>query len=109
MAEIQLSALTNLAQSYIAKNYAAALIDKTKSAELRAYIAKYLYDTGYTVNEYGQEELIEHVWDSSVDSFSGSIRVHMSSLRKKLKAGLGYDPIVNKIGEGYKIGGNSKA
>ena len=24
--------------------------------------------------------------------------------RKKLKAGLGYDPIVNKIGEGYKIG-----
>ena len=45
----------------------------------------------------------------SADSFSGSIRVHMSSLRKKLKAGLGYDPIVNKIGEGYKIGGNSKA
>ena len=51
-----------------------------------------------------QEELIEHVWDSSVDSFSGSIRVHMSSLRKKLKTGLDYDPIVNKIGEGYKIG-----
>lgn len=56
-----------------------------------------------------QEELIEHVWDSSVDSFSGSIRVHMSSLRRKLKAGLGYDPIVNRIGEGYKIGGDSKA
>ena len=55
-----------------------------------------------------QEELIEHVWDSSVDSFSGSIRVHMSSLRKKLKAGLGSDPIVNKIGEGYKIGGGGK-
>lgn len=51
-----------------------------------------------------QEELIEHVWDASVDSFSGSIRVHMSSLRKKLKAVLGYDPIVNKVGEGYKIG-----
>mgnify|MGYP005975193969 CR=1 FL=1 len=56
-----------------------------------------------------QEELIEHVWDSSVNSFSGSIRVHMSSLRRKLKAGLGYDPIVNRIGEGYKIGGDSKA
>lgn len=55
-----------------------------------------------------QEELIEHVWDASVDSFSGSIRVHMSSLRKKLKAVLGYDPIVNKIGEGYKIVENSK-
>ena len=56
-----------------------------------------------------QEELIEHVWDSSLDSFSSSIRVHMSSLRKKLKAGLGYDPIVNKIGEGYNIGGYGKA
>ena len=55
-----------------------------------------------------QEELIEHVWDASVDSFSGSIRVHMSSLRKKLKAVLGYDPIVNKIGEGYKIVENAK-
>ena len=50
-----------------------------------------------------QEELIEHVWDASVDSFSGAIRVHMSSLRKKLKVVLGYDPIVNKIGEGYRI------
>ena len=50
-----------------------------------------------------QEELIEHVWDASVDSFSGSIRVHMSSLRKKFKVVLGYDPIVNKIGEGYKL------
>ena len=50
-----------------------------------------------------QEELIEHVWDASADSFSGSIRVHMSSLRKKLKVVLGYDPIVNKIGEGYKV------
>ena len=50
-----------------------------------------------------QEELIEHVWDATADSFSGAIRVHMSSLRKKLKAKLGYDPILNKVGEGYKI------
>ena len=50
-----------------------------------------------------QEELIEHVWDASVDSFSGSIRVHVSSLRRKLKAVLSYDPIVNKIGEGYRL------
>ena len=39
------------------------------------------------------EELIEHVWDSNVDTFSNSVRVHMSSLRRKLKAQLGYDPI----------------
>lgn len=54
-----------------------------------------------------QEELIEHVWDANVDSLTSSIRVHMSSLRKKLKAALGYDPIVNKIGEGYRIGGTA--
>ena len=50
-----------------------------------------------------QEELIEHVWDATADSFGGAIRVHMSSLRKKLKAKLGYDPILNTVGEGYKI------
>ena len=54
-----------------------------------------------------QEELIEHVWDSSVDSFSNSIRVHISALRKKLRAALGYDPIRNRIGEGYLMGGDT--
>ncbi len=48
-----------------------------------------------------QEELIEHVWDNSVDSFSNSIRVHISALRKKLRASLGCDPKYNRIGEGY--------
>lgn len=53
-----------------------------------------------------QEELMEHVWDSSVDCFSNSIRVHMSSLRKKLRTTLGHDPIRNRIGEGYVMGGD---
>ena len=52
-----------------------------------------------------QEELMEHVWDNSVDSFSNSIRVHISALRKKLRLALGYDPICNRIGEGYLMGG----
>ena len=52
-----------------------------------------------------QEDLIDHVWDGSVDSFSNSIRVHMSALRKKLRTALGYDPIHNRIGEGYVIEG----
>ena len=55
-----------------------------------------------------QEELIEHVWDGSVDSFSNSIRVHISALRRKLRAALGYDPVVNRVGEGYVIGGDDK-
>ena len=52
-----------------------------------------------------QEELIDHAWDNSVDNFSNSIRVHISALRKKLRAALGYDPIRNRIGEGYLMGG----
>ena len=55
-----------------------------------------------------QEELMEHVWDNSVDSFSNSIRVHISALRKKLRAVLGYDPIRNRIGEGYLMGGDEE-
>lgn len=53
-----------------------------------------------------QEELIDHVWDNSVDNFSNSIRVHISALRKKLRAALGYDPIRNRIGEGYVMEDN---
>lgn len=58
------------------------------------------------------EELIEHIWDANADSFSGAIRVHISSLRKKLKLALAYDPIETKIGEGYLLiesGGASDA
>ena len=51
-----------------------------------------------------QEEFIEHVWDNSVDNFSNSIRVHISALRKKLCTSLEYDPIRNRIGEGYVMG-----
>lgn len=47
------------------------------------------------------EELLEHVWDGSVDEFSNSVRVHISSLRRKLRAAMGYDPIANRVGEGY--------
>ncbi len=50
-----------------------------------------------------QEELIEHVWDYNADSFSGAIRVHMATLRKKLKTELNFDPIETKIGVGYLL------
>lgn len=54
------------------------------------------------------EEIIEHIWDSNADMFSNSVRVHMSSLRRKLKENLGDDPIQNIIGEGYVIREESK-
>lgn len=48
-----------------------------------------------------QEELMEHVWNMKADSFSNAVRVHIASLRKKLKAELNYDILQTKIGEGY--------
>lgn len=53
------------------------------------------------------QELLDHVWDGSVDGFSNSVRVHISSLRRKLSAVLGYDAITNIIGEGYIIKENN--
>lgn len=74
---------------------------------LRESVAKKLRRSGYETDDCGDGEtaleLIEHVWDSSVDAFSNSIRVHISALRKKLRTALGYDPIRNRIGEGYEL------
>jgi DNA-binding response OmpR family regulator len=51
-----------------------------------------------------QEELLEHVWNTTVNPFTNVVRVHINSLRKKL----GDDPknpqfITTIIGEGYAI------
>ena len=62
MPQIELPILVNLAQSYIAKNYAMALIDKNKTEELRAYIVKYLYDTGYSVCGYDGKALADRLF-----------------------------------------------
>ena len=64
----------------------------------RALLEYFLLHQGRIISP---EEMIEHLWDGSVNSFSNSIRVHISSLRKKLRAALGFDPIQNKIGQGY--------
>lgn len=45
------------------------------------------------------KELIEKIWDFSADNAENSLRVHIASLKKKLKI----DIIKNKIGEGYYI------
>jgi DNA-binding response OmpR family regulator len=49
------------------------------------------------------EELIEHVWSSDVDSFTASVKTHISSLRKKLLPVCGCDPIETVRGSGYLI------
>ena len=50
-----------------------------------------------------QEELLEHVWDDDMNEFSNTVRVHVSSLRKKLRSALGENIIRNEIGKGYII------
>ena len=49
------------------------------------------------------EELLEHAWDSEANYFSNSVRVHLTTLRKKIKEVLGYNPIQNKVGQGYYL------
>ncbi|MEG2291251.1 MAG: response regulator transcription factor [Clostridium sp.] len=50
-----------------------------------------------------QEELIEHIWDNSVDMFSNSVRVHINSLRKKIRSNINDEVIKNIVGVGYVI------
>lgn len=50
-----------------------------------------------------QEELLEHVWDDDMNAFSNTVRVHVSSLRRKIKAASGTSLIRNEIGKGYII------
>lgn len=46
------------------------------------------------------EELIEHIWDSEADLFSNAIKVHISTLRKKLSDSC---VITHIRGSGYRI------
>ncbi|MDW3179929.1 MAG: response regulator transcription factor [Acidimicrobiia bacterium] len=47
------------------------------------------------------EELLEHCWDANTDAFSGSVRVILSRLRKKL----GDPAVIHTIkGVGYRLG-----
>lgn len=91
--------LTFDTKARIARAHGQALLLTRKETGIVEYL---LLHQGRPVS---QEELLEHVWDNRVDTFSNSIRVHISALRKKLRAALGYDPIRNRIGEGYLLGG----
>ena len=50
-----------------------------------------------------QEELMEHVLESNANPFSNVVRLHISSLRKKLREALSGDPIQTKVGQGYRL------
>ncbi|MDD5093200.1 MAG: response regulator transcription factor [Dehalococcoidia bacterium] len=51
-----------------------------------------------------QEKLLEHVWDAEADPFSGSVRVHIHSLRRKLSGnGTSSEYIETIVGQGYRL------
>jgi two-component system OmpR family response regulator len=50
-----------------------------------------------------QEEILAHAWDDTVNAFTNTVRVHLSALRKKIRAATGKNRITNCIGEGYRI------
>lgn len=56
-----------------------------------------------------QEELMEHIWEADANPFSNAVRMHISSLRKKLRERLDYDPIQTKVGQGYRLAGEERA
>lgn len=67
MPKIDLAFLAGMVQQYISRKYAAALIDRTKVAELKAYIAQYLYDTGFTVDGYTEKTLAERLYSEMAE------------------------------------------
>ena len=67
MPKIDLASLSGMVQQYISRKYAAALIDRTKVAELKAYIAQYLYDTGFTVDGYTEKTLAERLYSEMAE------------------------------------------
>lgn len=84
------------------------VIDTAKKQVYKSEVLIELTKKEYGILEYlvlnkkriiSTEELIEHVWESDVDPFISSIKVHLNSLRKKI----GDDIIMNKRGVGYYV------
>lgn len=65
-----------------------------------AIIEYLLHNIGRAV---GNEELIEHIWDSEADLFSVSAKPHISRLRKKIQDCCGKELITTVRGSGYLL------
>ena len=54
-------------QEYLSVNYAAALTDRDRNQQLRAYIEKYLRDCGYRVPGMSTDELINRLYSEMAE------------------------------------------
>lgn len=71
----------------------------TKEYALLEYLAR---NAGRVV---GREEISEHVWDESFDSFSNTIEVYVNRLRRKIDERASRPLIHTRRGAGYMLGG----
>lgn len=60
--QIEFWTLLKLTQEFISQHYAAALTDKTKLSQLKAYIDKFLRDNDYKVENLTTKELIDKLY-----------------------------------------------
>ena len=100
---VQVNQILSCGKLYIDTNKKIAYSDKNQIILTKKEFSLIEY---FMMNQdiiISQNELIDHVWDGSVDMFSNAIRVHIASLRKKIKLELSNDLIHNKIGQGYYI------
>src|SRR4029077_10019661 len=70
----------------------------TKEYALLEYLAR---NAGRVV---GREEISEHVWDESFDSFTNTIEVYVNRLRRKIDAPPAKPLIHTRRGAGYMLG-----
>ncbi|HKP54109.1 MAG TPA: response regulator transcription factor [Chloroflexia bacterium] len=50
------------------------------------------------------QELLEHAWDDTVNSFTGALRVHMNSLRRKMDDDAEHPRYIETVvGKGYRM------
>ena len=61
----------------------------------------------YLASRYPQvvstEDILEHVWDENIDSFSNVVRVHLANLRRKLRSEVGLVKIETIKRKGYRL------
>jgi DNA-binding response OmpR family regulator len=72
----------------------------TKEYALLEYLAR---NAGRVV---GREEISEHVWDETFDTFSNTIEVYVNRLRRKIDESAARPLIHTRRGAGYMLGGS---
>ena len=67
MVRIKLYDLLSQTQQYIAKYYASALTDEQKHEQLKSYIEKYILDSGFIVDGFDENALIDRLYSEMVE------------------------------------------